>query len=341
MDLNDATSTIEDELPSYSSPAEGAPAYAQQDDSEAARELDRRALVFSLRQISRKVQKFISMGPPQFVRRGSHCFTEVGLQLPEGHDEPEPVFPCYSTNREYIVEHRSGAGFSKNRPDMVVTAVGRETRARAVPPVRRSSLFGSMIQRRSSPELTPAVNEESAQSQLKQQPIAGIRFTRSGPLPWTPRAQVMYADKFIEAFGHDGHKLDTTHLHEMELERSVARGWAVGILGRKLSWQLRMSPMRLELFDLDIGKRLAAFRYSDQGSWAAKDAEVGRLRVPLQNVASLTGVDITNARVGMQDGLLEFIICSLMVPITHWRNDGLVLRNPIAPVEDGEADALP
>lgn len=333
---DDAESIHYDELPSYNPQSDRVPAYTRENDGggEDARELDRRALVFSLRQLSRKTQKFISMGPPQFMMRNNR-FTELATDITIGHHDPQSTlpYPWYNTNKEFTVEHKTSAGFSRTKPDMVVTASNREQRRASLPPLRRRSFFGTFGAKADAADEPGQLRRGSTQptstTMLKpnQQPLAAIRFARTGPLPWTPRARIVYAKSFVDCFGHDGHQLDEHYAQNMELHRSRSHGWAVTMIGRRYAWQLHRTPMSLVLVDLETEQHMATFIYSEFGSWARQDAEVGRLRVPLQAAPGSGSPQGTIARAGMQDGLMEFIICSLSVAIAHWRNECKILIN--------------
>lgn len=317
-----------DELPSYDE-ADRAPAYSREESRDEGRGLDGSALVFSLRQLSRKKQAFVSMGPPLNIIRGANRFTEVDSSLTLGHLDLDLPYPWNSTSREFIIDHKSGAGFSKNKPDFVITATDREQRRGSVPPPRRrSSLFRISTTRDASPErdLRRGSIAGPIEAGRQSQPIASIRYARSGPLPWTPRATITYEQAFVEIFGHDGHLLDGNRQQDMELKRSSANGWTISIFDHEYAWCLLASPIRLALVDLESETIKASFVYSDVGTFAGKDGEVGRLSVPLQSLPNDSGGE--RGRSGLQDGFMEYVICSLSAALVHWRNEGKALFNP-------------
>lgn len=391
-----------DELPSYDSTR--APAYTPEEAIAPGRELDGSSLVFSLRQLSRKAQAFISMGPPMNVMRGPNQFTEIDSSLTPGHLDDALPYSWQSTARRYNIDHKSGSRFSSQKPDFVISVVDPVRKEISVPPTppilapaaapaptkaRKSSFFGrtpkaevsladavtarlgsisktssnsnsesladavearlGSISKTNSEPLAGAVearrgssnragastladeprrssrtNSNPSDETQRSLPIAEARFARSGPLPWTPRAQIVYDKEFIGVFGHDGHALNEGRQQDMKLARPI---WKTPMFGKEYGWVMATGPTRLAFVDLETEIVKANFIYSEQGSWAPKDGEVGRLHVPLQALPSRDQEETGRGRVGLQDGFMEFLVCSLSVAIAHWRNEGKMLHN--------------
>lgn len=312
-----------DEPPSYND-AEGAPAYSREAPREASgdegRQLDGSALVYSLRQLGRKRQAFVSMGPPLNLGRQNSRSTEIDTDV---------AWPWTSASREFIIEHKSGAGFSKTKPDFVIMVADREQRADLVlPPRRRSSLFRVSTTRDVSPE-PPDMRRRSVaapgEAAKHNQAIASVRFLRSGPLPWTPRATLIYEAAFVDSLSQEGHHNHGDRKQDLQLKRADANGWTISIFNRNYIWCLLASPSRLALVDLELERERASFTYSETGTFADKGGEIGRLRVPLESFPSTTHSEAGHS--GYQDGFIEQVICSLSAAVVHWRNEGKAIHN--------------
>lgn len=317
-----------DEPPSYND-AERAPTYSRDAPRDEGRQLDGSALVCSLRHLSRKRQAFVSMGPPLNIARDSNRFTEVDLSMTLRHLDSDLAHPWVSTSRQFIIEHKTGAGFSKTKPDFVVVVADREQRTGSFPPARRrSSLFRMTTTRHATPEREDIRHGSMAapgEAARQSQPIASVRFARSGPLPWTPRATIIYEPAFINLFGHEGHDHIEDRKQDMELRRADANGWTISIFNRDYIWCLLASPNRLALIDLNSESEKASFIYSEVGAFADKGGEIGRLSVPLQSLPS--SANLHAGRCGLDDGFMEHIICSLSAAVVHWRNEGKAIYN--------------
>ncbi|KAF2017676.1 hypothetical protein BU24DRAFT_156139 [Aaosphaeria arxii CBS 175.79] len=133
-----------------------------------------------------------------------------------------------------------------------------------------------------------------------QASICSIAFVNSGPYPWRPRAR----------FSHMSSVGTTT----FPMESLNFSDWTVCIEGLTFLWQLESRPMSLVLKEISAALIIARFTYSACGIDAACGAEIGDLTIfPDGLSVNLEGV--------------ERIICSLLVPIAHFRKMGKHYRN--------------
>jgi hypothetical protein len=132
--------------------------------------------------------------------------------------------------------------------------------------------------------------------EMRQRNIAVIGFDNHGPLPWCPRAH-------FDHTGSDGTKTSQT------MEAKDFTNWALSLDGTKYGWTLYNSPFALVFHEQESSIPIARFMYSACGTTAARGAEIGELTV-------------------FRDGLtlgpkgVDYIVCSLMVTITHLKRLG-------------------
>lgn len=138
------------------------------------------------------------------------------------------------------------------------------------------------------------------------EPVSSIRFSRSGELPWKPRAQVQY--------GAD----ESAYCQKMVSTRIISLEWLVEIDSIPCYWRLMPRPVSLALIELDTNQTLATFTYSNKGTNARGGEEVGKF-------------EICRMDDELRPDLLEQIICSACVVISFGKSMGKFLSNRSTP----------
>ncbi|KAH7112481.1 hypothetical protein B0J11DRAFT_585449 [Dendryphion nanum] len=124
-----------------------------------------------------------------------------------------------------------------------------------------------------------------------QHSIAAIAFDNDGPLPWRPRANV--------AHGHDTYSMESWNFSD----------WSVVIRDIGYRWRLEGNPMSLALIEDGCSIVIARFTYSSRGTTAKCGADIGKIAIFRDQLSQ------------DRDGI-ESILCSLMVPIMHFKKMG-------------------
>jgi len=138
--------------------------------------------------------------------------------------------------------------------------------------------------------------------------VALINFSRSGQLPWMPRATVRLVTSQHEA-GVD--KMEPCYMSAPNFS-----DWKFDFLDDTYFWRLTDKPIALSLFDLNSGSIVARFTYSARGTDASRGAEMGMLDI----FGSTRSDDVQT---------IELVLGTLQVPINHWKNLGRHYKNNI------------
>jgi hypothetical protein len=83
-------------------------------------------------------------------------------------------------------------------------------------------------------------------------------------------------------------------------------------------WRLTDKPTALSLFEFSSDSVIARFTYSELGTDAQNGGLVGRL-------------DIFGGSRSEDIEMIEMVLCTCQVPISHWKNMGRHYRNDVTP----------
>jgi hypothetical protein len=136
-------------------------------------------------------------------------------------------------------------------------------------------------------------------------PAASIRFSRSGNLPYIPRATITYISPY--------HTQDIVSKNLQNLE------WLLKIDLIPHYWRLMLRPISLVLINLDTNNTVARFVYGEKGTCAKEGQEIGRFEIS------------PGVRGDLKTELLEQVLCSACVVIAFGKDLGKPLANQRAP----------
>ncbi|KAH7080029.1 hypothetical protein BKA63DRAFT_233445 [Paraphoma chrysanthemicola] len=138
---------------------------------------------------------------------------------------------------------------------------------------------------------------------MKQRNIAVMGFDNGGPLPWCPRAHILYTNKLGAAIKYG-------------MEAPNFADWQVQLGERMYEWSVATQPSSLVLREKTSSIVIARFTYSACGMQAARGAEVGQLVVYCDALTS-------------QSEGVDKLVCSLMVSLTHLKRMGRHYTNNV------------
>lgn len=128
--------------------------------------------------------------------------------------------------------------------------------------------------------------------------IGFIILDDDGPFPWRPRARVLHSN----AQG-------ATRVHRMESRNFADWSMTLGEAAYEHVWRLEASPVRLVLSGAGGAGVMAQFTWSSTGTLSKKGDDIGELVVYSGEVAT-------------NDSRVEAVLCSVLVPIAHFKRMG-------------------
>lgn len=176
---------------------------------------------------------------------------------------------------------------------------------------------------RDTPEATV---RKQAESQLLK--VATINADKSNTIPWMPRASIDHWTRHDAASATSAYKAPTNY----PMSAPNFSDWKIKVGERLLIWALSARPASLLLVDKASQEVVARFIYSDKGTTATKDQDIGsfefykiwdRSTEEAADLGPLSRIDSNQ----MDRRLEELILASGLIVIRHWRSMGRHYRN--------------